>query len=57
MQGWDEPLSGAKKLSDLPTNARRYVHRLEEIIETEMILVSVGPGREETIMLKNPFCS
>jgi len=55
MEGWDEPLSGAKKLADLPKNARRYVRRLEEIIGTEMILVSVGPGREQTIMLKNPF--
>jgi adenylosuccinate synthase len=55
MAGWNEPLSGAKKLADLPSNARRYVHRLEEILGTEMILVSVGPGREETIMLKNPF--
>ena len=55
MEGWDEQLSGAKKLADLPSNARRYVHRLEEILGTEMILVSVGPGREETIMLKNPF--
>jgi adenylosuccinate synthase len=55
MEGWDEPLSGARKLSDLPANARRYVHRLEEIVGCEMILVSVGPGREETIMLKNPF--
>ncbi len=55
MEGWDEQLSGAKKLADLPSNARHYVHRLEEILGTEMILVSVGPGREETIMLKNPF--
>jgi adenylosuccinate synthase len=55
MEGWDEPISGARKLSDLPANARRYVHRLEEIVGAEMILVSVGPGRDETIMLKNPF--
>jgi adenylosuccinate synthase len=55
MEGWDETLSGAKKLADLPSNARRYVRRLEEILGTEMILISVGPGREETIMLKNPF--
>ncbi|HEY2987545.1 MAG TPA: adenylosuccinate synthase [Candidatus Binatia bacterium] len=55
MEGWDEPLSGARRLSDLPNNARRYVHRLEEIVGCEMVLVSVGPGREETIMLKNPF--
>ncbi len=57
MDGWDKPISGARKLSDLPINAQRYVRRLEEIIVIEMILVSVGPGREQTVMLKNPFCS
>jgi len=55
MKGWNEPLSKARKLSDLPDNAQRYVRRLEEIVQTEIILVSVGPGREETILLKNPF--
>ena len=55
MDGWDTPISGAKKLSDLPTNAQRYVRRLEEIIGAEIILLSVGPGREQTVMLKNPF--
>ncbi len=55
MDGWNTPISEAKEISDLPTNAQRYVRRLEEIIETEMILISVGPGREQTVMLKNPF--
>lgn len=55
MEGWDAPLSGARRLSDLPANAQRYVRRLEEILETEVILVSVGPGRNETIVLKEPF--
>jgi adenylosuccinate synthase len=55
MEGWDAPLSGTRKLSDLPISAQRYVRRLEEILETEVILVSVGPGREETILLKDPF--
>jgi adenylosuccinate synthase len=55
MDGWDEPITSARKLSDLPGNARRYVHRLEEIVGCEMMLVSVGPGREETILLRNPF--
>lgn len=53
--GWDEPISGARKLSELPKNAQKYVRRLEEMIGTEVILVSVGPDREQTIMLKNPF--
>ena len=57
MDGWNTPISGAKKFSDLPANAQRYVRRLEEIIGTEMILISVGPGREQTILLKNPFAS
>jgi len=57
MDGWDTPISGAKRFSDLPANAQRYVRRLEEIIGMEMILISVGPGREQTILLKNPFGS
>lgn len=55
MEGWDVPLEGARKFSDLPQSAQRYVRRIEEIIGTEIILVSVGPGREQTIVLKNPF--
>ena len=55
MEGWDEPLDDVRKFSDLPAEAQKYVRRIEEIIETEIILVSVGPGREQTILLKNPF--
>ncbi|MGH7830755.1 MAG: adenylosuccinate synthase [Candidatus Binatia bacterium] len=57
MEGWEESISGARKLSDLPVSAQKYVQRLEKLLETKMVLVSVGPGREQTIMLKNPFCS
>jgi len=56
MDGWDSPLSEARKLSDLPINAQRYIQRLEEILETDMVLVSVGPGREQTITIKDLFC-
>ncbi len=55
MDGWDEPLSNVRKFDDLPKNAQKYVRRIEEILETEVILVSVGPGREQTVILKNPF--
>jgi adenylosuccinate synthase len=55
LEGWKKPISAARKFSELPTNAQRYVRRLEEIVGTEMILISVGPGRDETIMLENPF--
>ncbi len=55
MEGWDTSLRRARKFSDLPINARRYVRRLEKILGTKMVLVSVGPGREQTIMLKKIF--
>jgi adenylosuccinate synthase len=55
MDGWDTPLGNARRFPDLPANAQKYVRRLEEIVQTEIILVSVGPGREQTILLKNPF--
>jgi adenylosuccinate synthase len=57
LAGWDTPLSSARKFADLPINAQRYVRRLEEIVESEMVLASVGPGREQTIMFKDPFAS
>jgi adenylosuccinate synthase len=55
MDGWREPLTEVKNFSDLPANAQKYVRRIEEILETEIILISVGPGREQTVVLKNPF--
>ncbi|MBI2360296.1 MAG: adenylosuccinate synthase [Deltaproteobacteria bacterium] len=55
LEGWDTQISGAKELSDLPASAQRYVRRLEEILETELVLVSIGPSRDQTIMLRNPF--
>jgi adenylosuccinate synthase len=55
MAGWETPLNEARKFSDLPLAAQKYVRRIEEVIGTEIILVSVGPGREQTIVLKNPF--
>jgi adenylosuccinate synthase len=57
MDGWNETLTGVRRFSDLPANAQKYVRRIEEILETEVILVSVGPGREQTVLLKNPFSS
>jgi adenylosuccinate synthase len=56
LDGWDKPLTGVRKFSDLPVNAQKYVRHIEEVLETQVILVSVGPGREQTVMLKNPFC-
>jgi adenylosuccinate synthase len=53
--GWEKELKGARKFEDLPPKAREYVGRLERLTETEVILVSVGEKREETILRRNPF--
>jgi adenylosuccinate synthase len=55
LAGWTEPLTAVTKFSELPANAQRYVERIGKLLETEIILVSVGPGREQTVTLKNPF--
>ena len=55
IDGWNEPTSGIAKLDKLPANARKYIKRLEELIEVSIIMVSVGAGRKEAIMIENPF--
>jgi adenylosuccinate synthase len=55
MEGWSAPISDARNFNDLPPAAQRYVRRLEALVQTEIIVVSVGAGREQTIVLKNPF--
>ena len=47
--GWSEDITGIKKYEDLPINARKYLERLEEILEIPISIVSVGPDREQTI--------
>jgi len=49
LQGWNEPLTAASKLSDLPTAARKYADRIGEILELPVKLISVGPERSQTI--------
>ncbi|MBN1471371.1 MAG: adenylosuccinate synthase [Syntrophaceae bacterium] len=53
--GWREDILYAKEMNELPANARKYLKRLEELAEARIILVSVGAGREETIMMEDPF--
>ncbi len=49
-KGWGEDISNIKRYEDLPQNARKYLERLEEILETPISIVSVGPDREQTII-------
>ncbi len=53
LPGWSEDISGAKELKDLPTNARAYVKYLEEISGAPMSAIGVGPGRDQTISVKD----
>jgi adenylosuccinate synthase len=55
MPGWSECLTDVRTFADLPKTAQTYVKRIGEIVGTEIILVSVGPGREQTVVLRNPF--
>jgi adenylosuccinate synthase len=49
--GWKKPTQSAKKLSDLPSAARRYVAAISELTGAPLRIVSVGPTRNETIVL------
>lgn len=53
--GWEEDLSSARKMGRLPKNAQRYLKAVEKYLKVPLVLVSVGPSREENIFLKNPF--
>lgn len=55
MPGWKEEIGDARKLQDLPQNARRYLRRMEELVGVPIAAVSVGKAREQTIVLRSPF--
>ena len=55
LPGWSENISNIRKIEDLPQNAKNYLHRIEELAETRIQIVSVGPGRNETMVISNPF--
>jgi adenylosuccinate synthase len=55
LAGWSEEISQARSVDDLPSKARDYVKRIEEFTETPAYILSVGPGREQTMLLNNPF--
>jgi adenylosuccinate synthase len=55
LAGWREPLSQARTLAELPAAARTYLDFLESSAGVPLTLISVGPRRTETIVLKNPF--
>jgi adenylosuccinate synthase len=55
MPGWTENTVGAKSLAELPAAARAYIRRIEELVGVPIDMVSTGPDRVETIVLRHPF--
>ncbi|MFZ6755901.1 adenylosuccinate synthase [Undibacterium sp. Ji50W] len=55
MPGWTETTVGAKSMDALPVNARNYIQRIQELVGVPVDMVSTGPDREETIVLRHPF--
>jgi adenylosuccinate synthase len=52
MTGWQESTVGLKSISDLPINAANYVKKIEDLCGVKAVIVSTGPKREETIIVK-----
>jgi len=55
LPGWTEDLRKVRRYQDLPAATRKYLERVEALVQVPIQLISVGPDREETIILVNPF--
>jgi adenylosuccinate synthase len=55
MPGWSSSTVGVKNYDELPLEARNYLQRIEQICEVPVDMVSTGPERDETIVLRHPF--
>lgn len=55
LPGWQESTVGIRSYDDLPQNARDYLKKIEELTERPIDVISTGPDRKETIVLRHPF--
>jgi len=55
LPGWSESTAGLKSLDALPSAAKAYIKRVEELVGAPIDIISTGPDREETIVLRHPF--
>jgi adenylosuccinate synthase len=53
--GWSESTVGITTFDDLPQNAKNYLARIEELVQTPIDIISTGPDREQTIIKRHPF--
>jgi adenylosuccinate synthase len=51
LDGWDEDISGARELSDLPASAQAYVKAIEDLSGARISVIGVGPGRDQAVVL------
>ncbi|MBD5429734.1 adenylosuccinate synthase [Lactobacillus sp.] len=55
LPAWEEDITNIRNYEDLPENAKKFLKRIEEVTGLPLVTVSVGPDREQTIVLKNPW--
>lgn len=55
LPGWKQSTYGLTHYDQLPKNARRYISRLEALCQVPIVIISTGPERHQTIMIKDPF--
>lgn len=55
LAGWQQSTIGIKNFDDLPENAKIYIKRIEALVGCPVDIVSTGPDREETIVLRDPY--
>lgn len=55
VSGWSGSTVGIRQLEDLPIEARRYIQRIEELVGVPVDIISTGPDRDETIVLRDPY--
>ena len=55
LPGWSESTVGATEYAALPLAARRYLERLAQHVSVPIDMISTGPDRDQTIVLRHPF--
>ena len=53
--GWSESTVGIRNVDELPENAKKYLKRIAEVVDTPIDMISTGPDRADTIVVRHPF--
>lgn len=55
LEGWTDTTAGARRWADLPAQAIKYVRRIEELVGSQVAVLSTSPERDDTILVRDPF--